>query len=79
MNVMPMVNTPDPLTDLPAEFRPFFDKRQFRQFSRYISSSWVSPTHSMAHLNCIFIKYTNQSDLNRFPRYSNTRPYCSLE
>ena len=59
---------PDVLTDLLAEFRPLFDRRQFRQFSRYISSSWVSPTRSVAHLNGIFMEHTNQSNLNRFLR-----------
>ena len=63
-----MVNTPDILNGLLAEFRPIFDRRQFRQFSRYISSSWVSPTRSVAHLNGIFMEHTNQSNLNRFLR-----------
>ena len=65
---IPMVNTPDVLNELLAEFRPLFDRRQFRQFSRYISSSWVSPTRSVAHLNGIFLEHTNQSNLNRFLR-----------
>ena len=60
-----MVNTPDILNELLAEFRPLFDRRQF---SRYISSSWVSPTRSVAHLNGIFMEHTNQSSLNRFLR-----------
>ena len=38
------------------------------QFSRYISSSWMSSTRSVAHLNGIFMKHTNQSNLNRFVR-----------
>ena len=63
-----MVNTPDILSELLAEFRPLFDRRQFRQFSRYITSSWVSPTRSVAHLNGIFMEHTNQSSLNRFLR-----------
>ena len=63
-----MVNTPDALSELLAEFRPLFDRRQFRQFSRYIASSWVSPTRSVAHLNGIFVEHTNQSNLNRFLR-----------
>ena len=63
-----MVNTPAILNELLAEFRPIFDRRQFRQFSRYISSSWVSPTRSVAHLNGIFMEHTNQSNLNRFLR-----------
>ncbi len=63
-----MVNTPDTFSELPAEFRPLFDRRQFRQFSRYIASSWVSPTRSVAHLNGIFMEHTNQSSLNRFLR-----------
>ena len=61
-----VVKPPDVLTDLLAEFRPLFDRRQFRQFCRYSSSSWVSPTLSVAHLNGIFIEHTNQSNLNRF-------------
>ena len=61
-----MVNTSDILNELLAEFRPLFDRRQFRQFSRYISSLWVSPTRSVAHLNGIFMEHTNQSNLNRF-------------
>ena len=65
---IPVVKPPDVLTDLLAEFRPLFDRRQFRQFSRYISSSWVSPTRSVAHLNGIFMEHTNQSNLNRFLR-----------
>ena len=65
---IPVVKPPDVLTDLLAEFRPLFDRRQFRQFSRYISSSWVSPTRSVAHLNGIFMEHTNQSSLNRFLR-----------
>ena len=56
------------MTDLLTEFRPLFDRRQFRQFSRYISSSWVSPTRSVAHMNGIFLEHTNQSNLNRFLR-----------
>ena len=63
-----MVNTPDILNEILAAFRPLFDRRQFRQFSRYISSSWVSPTRSVAHLNGIFMEHTNQSNLNRFLR-----------
>ena len=63
-----MVNCPDILSDLLAEFRPLFDRRQFRQFSRYIASSWASPTRSVAHLNGIFVEHTNQSNLNRFLR-----------
>ena len=43
-----MVNTPDVLTELLAKFRSIFDRRQFRQFSRYIASSWASPTRSVA-------------------------------
>ena len=39
-----------------------------RQFSRYISSSRVSPTRSAVHLNGIFPGHTNQSNLNRFLR-----------
>lgn len=35
---IPLVNTPDILSELLAEFRPLFDRRQF---SRFISSSWV--------------------------------------
>ena len=65
---IPMVNTPDTFSELPAEFRPLFDRRQLRQFSRYITSSWVSPTRSVAHLNGIFVEHTNQSNLNRFLR-----------
>ena len=65
---IPMVNTPDALSELLAEFRPLFDRRQFRQFSRYIASSWVSPTRSVTHLNGIFVEHTNQSNLNRFLR-----------
>ena len=64
----PMLITPDILSELLAEFRPLFDRRQFRQFSRYIVSSWVSPTRSVAHLNGIFLEHTNQSNLNRFLR-----------
>ena len=63
-----VVEPPDILTDLLMEFRTLFDRRQFRQFSRYISSSWVSPTRSAAHLNGIFLEHTNQSNLNRFLR-----------
>jgi hypothetical protein len=47
---------------------PFFNRRQLRQFSRYISYSWVSLTLSVAHLNDIFVEHTNQSNLNRFLR-----------
>ena len=63
-----MTNTPDVLAEFLAEFRPLFDRRQFRQFSRYIASSWVSPTRSVAHLNSIFMDHTNQYNLNRFLR-----------
>lgn len=63
-----MVNCPDVLSDLLAEFRPLFDRRQFRQFSRYIASSWASPTRSVAHLNGLFVEHSNQSNLNRFLR-----------
>ncbi len=63
-----MVNTPGILSEFLAEFRPIFDRRQLRQFSRYITSSWVSPTRSVAHLNGIFVEHTNQSNLNRFLR-----------
>ncbi|EQD56703.1 hypothetical protein B1B_08977, partial [mine drainage metagenome] len=56
------------LNDLLAEFRPLFDRRQFRQFSRYIASSWASPTRSVAHLNGVFVEHTNQSNPNRFLR-----------
>ena len=65
---IPIVKPPNILTDLLTEFRPLFDRRQFRQFSRYISSSWVSPTRSVAHMNGIFLEHTNQSNLNRFLR-----------
>ena len=54
-----MLNPPDVPSDL---------LKEFRQFSRYIASSWSSPTHSVAHLNGIFVEYTNQSNLNRFLR-----------
>ena len=63
-----MVNTTDILNKLLAEFRPHFDRRRFRQFSRYVSSSWVSPTRSMAHLNGILMEHTNKSSLNMFLR-----------
>lgn len=63
-----MVNTPDILNELLAAFRPLFDRRQFRQFCRYISSPWISPTRSVAHLNGVFMEHTNQSNLNRFLR-----------
>ena len=63
-----MLITPDILSELLAEFRPIFDRTQFRQFSRYIASSWASPTRSVAHLNGIFMEHTNQSNLNRFLR-----------
>ena len=63
-----MVNAPVILSELLAEFRPLFDRRQFRQLSRYITSSWISPTRSVAHLNGIFMEHTNQSNLNRFLR-----------
>ncbi|EQD75647.1 hypothetical protein B1A_03873, partial [mine drainage metagenome] len=63
---IPMVSVPDILSDLLGEFRPLFDRRQFRQFSRYIASSWASPTRSVAHLNGIFVEHTNQSNLNRY-------------
>jgi hypothetical protein len=62
---IPMVNTPDILSELLAEFRPLFNRKQF---SRYISSSWVSTTRSVEHLNRIFMEHTNQSNLNRFLR-----------
>ena len=65
---IPIVKPPNILTDLLTEFRPLFDRRQFRQFSRYISSSSVSPTRSVAHMNGIFLEHTNQSNLNRFLR-----------
>ena len=65
---IPVVEPPDILTDLLMEFRTLFDRGQFRQFSRYISSSWVSPTRSAAYLNGKFLEHTNQSNLNRFLR-----------
>jgi hypothetical protein len=65
---IPVVEPSDILADLLMEFRTLFDRRRFRQFSRYISSSWVSPTRSAAHLNGIFLEHTNQSNLNRFLR-----------
>ncbi|MHB1708343.1 MAG: transposase, partial [Thermoplasmataceae archaeon] len=58
----------DTHSELLTEFKPLFDRRQFRQFSRYIASSWSSPTRSVAHLNGIFVEHTNQSNLNRFLR-----------
>ena len=60
-----MLITPDILSKLLAECRPFFDRMQF---SRCITSSWISPTRSVAHLNGIFMEHTNQSNLNRFLR-----------
>jgi len=57
-----IVNTPNILSELLAEFRPLFDRRPFRQFSRYISSSWVSSTRSFVNLNGIFLEHTNQSN-----------------
>ena len=69
---IPVLEPPDVLADLLSEFRSLFDRRQFRQFSRYITSSWVSPTRSVAHLNGIHVEHTNQSNLNRFLRNINT-------
>ena len=69
---MPILQPPDILQDLLTEFRPMFDRRQYRQFCRYITASWVSPTRSVAHLNGITVEHTNQSNLNRFVRNLNT-------
>jgi hypothetical protein len=46
------------------EFRPMFIRRHYRQFCRYITASWTSPTRSVAHLNGISVEHTNQSNLN---------------
>ena len=65
---IPVVDSPDVLNRLLLEFRPLFDRRQFRQFCRYIVSGIASATRSSAHLNGIFVEHTNQSNLNRFLR-----------
>ena len=49
-----------------------FNRRHYRQFCRYISASWASPTRSVAHLNGISVEHTNQSNLNRFLININT-------
>ena len=49
-----------------------FNRRSYRQFCRYVTSSWVSPTRSIAHLNGISVEHTNQSNLNRFIRNIDT-------
>ena len=48
------------------------NRRYYRQFCRYISASWASPTRSVAHLNGISVENTNQSNLNRFLMNINT-------
>ena len=65
---IPVVKPTDVLTDLLAEFRPLFDGDSSGSSPGYITSSWVSPTRSVAHLNGIFMEHTNQSNLNRFLR-----------
>ena len=69
---MPILQPPDILQDLLTEFRPMFDRRQYRQFCRYITASWASPTRSVAHLNGITVEHTKQGNLNRFVRNLNT-------
>ena len=69
---IPVLKPPDILADLPSEFRPIFDRRQYRQFCRYITASWASSTRSVAHLNGISVEHTNQSNMNRFLRNVNT-------
>ncbi len=77
-----MVNVPDTLNDLLSEFRSLFDRRQFRQFSRYIASRWASPTRSVTHLNGVFMEHTDQSNLNRclrnIPALDIFRKSCDL-
>ena len=63
---IPVLKPPDVLKDLLGEFKPMFGRRQYTQFCRYMTASWVSPTRSVAHLNGISAEHTNQSNLNRF-------------
>ena len=44
-----------------GEFKPMFDRRQYRQFCRYMTASWVSPTISVAHLNEIWAEHMKTS------------------
>ena len=65
---IPIVKPPDVLQDLLNEFRPLFNRRSYRQFCRYITALWATPTRSVAHLNGNSVEHTNQSNLNRFLR-----------
>ena len=65
---IPVIQPPSVLQELLEEFRSMFNRRSYRQFCRYVTSSWVSPTRSIAHLNGVFIDHTDQSNLNRFIR-----------
>lgn len=68
----PFIRPPYVLQNLFEEFRPMFVHTKYRQFCRYITSSWVSPTRSVAYLNGISVEHSNQTNLNRFLRNVNT-------
>jgi hypothetical protein len=69
---IPVIRLPYVVQNLLAEFSPMFDHRQYRQFCRYITCSWASPTRSVAHLNSTSVEHTNQGNLNGFLRSIDT-------
>lgn len=63
---IPVLKPPDVLDEYLTQFRPLFNRRQYRQFCRYVTASMVTPTRSVAHMNGVMVEHTNQSNLNRF-------------